>query len=251
MLEARFGTRAKRTSSEANLEQSALLTNIHYSTQFYFFARRRYCQKTKVHSWEMPKEVKILQDKAFESATSRWETLQKTSSMRIKKIGVWIQYTGGMGKTFYFNEKTFEFQWETPENMGFDEPPDKKKLKKNEDRVEKGKTKKTNNGPPPSKKNSNQGNNNNNAKNKNKNKELMASLEQDKANILAMWKTYRDPETNMTFFYNEVTQESLWEPPPGLTMLEKKLATLMEQLGDDEDEDDEAMVVNGDDDLFA
>ena len=74
-----------------------------------------YDQKTKTNSWKKPKEVEEMQKKAMDDATSRWDTLTKTASMRIKKIGNWIQYTGGMGKTFYFNEQTYEFQWERPE----------------------------------------------------------------------------------------------------------------------------------------
>ena len=80
-----------------------------------------YDQKNKVNSWVKPKEVEELQAKAMTDATSRWNHLQKCGSMRLKKIGDWIQYTGGMGKVFYFNEKTYEFQWERPEELGDDE----------------------------------------------------------------------------------------------------------------------------------
>ena len=51
----------------------------------------------------------------FPFTTSK--TVLDHCSMRIKKIGEWIQYTGGMGKTFYFNEKTYEFQWEKPDEV--------------------------------------------------------------------------------------------------------------------------------------
>ena len=210
-----------------------------------------YCQKTKQHSWEMPQEVKVLQEKAFQSATSRWDTLQKTGSMRIKKIGQWIQYTGGMGKTFYFNEKTFEFQWEKPENMGFEEEEGKKGKGK-------GKGKKEGSGGG-SKSNTGAGADDgsvapkSNAKKSAKpkpssDKKEIALLMQQKSEILQSWKTYRDPETNMTFYYNEVTQESLWELPPGLAALEEKLRKLVERQGGEE-EDDEAAVVDGIDDL--
>ena len=36
-------------------------------------------------------------------------------SMRLKKIGDWIQYLTEGGQTFYYNDKTGEFQWISPE----------------------------------------------------------------------------------------------------------------------------------------
>ena len=37
-------------------------------------------------------------------------------SMRLKKVGDWIQYVTGQGPTFYYNDKNGEFQWVDPEN---------------------------------------------------------------------------------------------------------------------------------------
>ena len=169
--------------------------------------------------------------------------------MRIKKIGQWIQYTGGMGKTFYFNEKTFEFQWEKPENMGFDDGGgEKKKKNKNKKDKNKGANDDTKKNTAAATSAAADISKNSSGKKNDNSKKQIANLLSQKEQILQEWKTYRDPETNMTFFYNESTQESLWEPPPGLTQLEQKLQSLMEQHEAD-DEDGDAAVVDGLDDL--
>lgn len=41
-------------------------------------------------------------------------------SMRLKKIGDWIQYITEKGQTFYYNDKSGEFQWVNPEEAGLD-----------------------------------------------------------------------------------------------------------------------------------
>jgi hypothetical protein len=35
-------------------------------------------------------------------------------SMRLKKVGDWIQYVTESGPTFYYNDKNGEFQWVDP-----------------------------------------------------------------------------------------------------------------------------------------
>lgn len=37
--------------------------------------------------------------------------------MRLKKVGDWIQYSTEQGYTFYYNEKTGDFQWSNPEHQ--------------------------------------------------------------------------------------------------------------------------------------
>ena len=35
--------------------------------------------------------------------------------MRLKKVGEWIQYRTSAGKTFYYNQDSGEFQWDSPD----------------------------------------------------------------------------------------------------------------------------------------
>ena len=158
--------------------------------------------------------------------------------MRLKKVGEWIQYTGAMGRTFYFNEKTFEFQWERPEVLGEEEPS---KAGSNgggsggvgkgggRDKVEKGKMTAED------------------SARAEKQRELKKA-QMEKMKILHEWTTYRDPNTGLAFWHNKVTEESLWEPPPGLAALEKKMQKMASELEEDE-EDAEAVVIGGLDDL--
>jgi len=41
-------------------------------------------------------------------------TLTSKASMRLKRMGDWIQYMTESNNTFYYNEKTGEFQWASP-----------------------------------------------------------------------------------------------------------------------------------------
>ena len=66
--------------------------------------------------------------------------------------------------------------------------------------------------------------------------------------LLQEWTTYRDPKTGMTFWHNNLTNKSLWEPPPGLAELESKLQKMAEELEEDE-EDEGAVGINDVDDL--
>lgn len=34
--------------------------------------------------------------------------------MRLKKVGEWIQYRTSAGRTFYYNQDSGEFQWDSP-----------------------------------------------------------------------------------------------------------------------------------------
>ena len=60
------------------------------------------------------------------------------------------------------------------------------------------------------------------------------------------WTNYRDPGSGLTFWYNKITQQSLWEPPPGFAKLEAKLKKMVDDL---DEEEEEAFVVGEDDDL--
>ena len=54
-----------------------------------------------------------MQQAAIEKAKGKWEKMRK-SSMRLKRIGEWIQYCVDGGNVFFYNETTGEFQWERP-----------------------------------------------------------------------------------------------------------------------------------------
>jgi hypothetical protein len=160
--------------------------------------------------------------------------------MRLKKLGNWIQYTGGMGKTFYFNETTYEFQWERPEELGDEEEGGGGgggTLTDNS--PEKQKTPQKANTPPPKDK----------AKGGGEKKRAKDRAEKQIAKILQEWTTYRDPNTGMAFWYNKQSGESLWEPPPGLSELERKLDKMAAEMAEDGEDDGDAVVVDGDDDL--
>ena len=214
-----------------------------------------YDQKNKVNSWKKPPEVEDLQAKAMTDATSRWNQLQKCGSMRLKKLGNWIQYTGGMGKTFYFNESTYEFQWERPEELGEDEEGggvggggggggegegrEKEGGGKGGATNKDGKTPKNNATKTAAKQETPE------AMKAKKEKE---QTEKGIAKIMQSWTTYRDPNSGLAFWHNVNNGESLWEAPPGLADLERKLQKMAGEM-EDEEEDADAMVVNGDDDL--
>ncbi|GMH71380.1 hypothetical protein TrLO_g3872 [Triparma laevis f. longispina] len=200
-----------------------------------------YDQKTKQNSYQKPPEVEALQKKAMDDATSRWETLTKTASMRIKKIGEWIQYTGGMGRTFYFNEKTYEFQWEKPEEVSAAGEGDgggggggECGLVDNPSKTSSSPVKQLS----PQKTNPKQ----------DKAKKALLRAQREKARLLQEWTTYRDPGSGMTFWHNNLSGESLWEPPPGFAELEKKLKIMADEMEEDDD-DEGAVVVGGLDDL--
>ena len=53
----------------------------------------------------------------------------------------------------------------------------------------------------------------------------------------------------MAFWYNKQSGESLWEPPPGLSELERKLDKMAAEMAEDGEDDGDAVVVDGDDDL--
>lgn len=38
--------------------------------------------------------------------------------MRLTKIGDWIKYVTESGKTFFYNDKTNDFQWDNPAGTG-------------------------------------------------------------------------------------------------------------------------------------
>ena len=49
------------------------------------------------------------------------KTLKSKMSMRLKKIGDWIQYRTSAGRTFYYNQTSGDFRWDNP-NPGHSQP---------------------------------------------------------------------------------------------------------------------------------
>jgi hypothetical protein len=68
-----------------------------------------YNHTTNEGQWERPESVA----KLMEAGDSK-RTLSSKASMRLKRMGDWIQYMTESNNTFYYNEKTGEFQWASP-----------------------------------------------------------------------------------------------------------------------------------------
>ena len=70
-----------------------------------------YNQRTGEGQWEKPQKVTALQEqqqKALENDgvdSLALNILPKKASMRLKRVGDWIQYLTETGQTFYYNEK--------------------------------------------------------------------------------------------------------------------------------------------------
>jgi ankyrin repeat protein len=74
-----------------------------------------YNSATQESQWDKPDEVTAIQNAKLAEAKGQWEALRKTS-MRLKRIGEWVEYHGN-GKTFYYKESTGEFMYERPIDM--------------------------------------------------------------------------------------------------------------------------------------
>jgi len=72
-----------------------------------------YNHSTNEGQWEVPESVAKLKA----SGDSK-RTLASKASMRLKRMGDWIQYMTESNNTFYYNEKTGEFQWASPNDSG-------------------------------------------------------------------------------------------------------------------------------------
>ncbi len=64
-----------------------------------------YNSETASGQWETPDEVVKAQQSSMSGAKV---------SMKLKRIGEWIEYHTDSGKPFYYHEKTGEFQWSKP-----------------------------------------------------------------------------------------------------------------------------------------
>ena len=152
--------------------------------------------------------------------------LPKKASMRLKRVGDWIQYLTETGQTFYYNEKNGDFQWVDPEEAGSGSDAlmkKKRSLGSNADTT----------------------------------KGLGRKMSSKVSFDMKSWKPYKDPETGSLFWYNSKTQISQWECPfdeieelkedPNYDETADRLR--MKEEKDKEDEDEDAVEVLDDDDL--
>lgn len=72
-----------------------------------------YNSKTGGGQWAVPDKLKSLVQ-GSSTPPKGMKHLVSKSSMRLKRIGDWIQYSTEGGKTFYYNDKNGEFQWANP-----------------------------------------------------------------------------------------------------------------------------------------
>ncbi|CAN0557801.1 unnamed protein product [Ectocarpus sp. 12 AP-2014] len=95
------------------------------------------------------------------------------ASMRLKREGDWIEYTLPDGNVFYYNDKNNEFQWERPDDLSSTAAVSQEWADEDE------------------------------------------RLEGDTGigGSTGDWMAFEDPLTGLVFWYNQVTDESQWEPP--------------------------------------
>lgn len=81
-----------------------------------------YNQTTRTGQWEVPDRIRHIQTNALQNSSGLstsmdgfGKSLQTKLSMRLKKVGDWIQYSTGAGRVFYYNDKNGDFKWVTPE----------------------------------------------------------------------------------------------------------------------------------------
>jgi ankyrin repeat protein len=67
---------------------------------------------TNQGQWEIPDEVVTLQSSVEHNDT--YQSLTTKTSMRLKRVGSWLQYQTENGQTFYYNDQSGDFQWVNP-----------------------------------------------------------------------------------------------------------------------------------------
>lgn len=100
--------------------------------------------------------------------------------MRLKREGDWIEYTLPDGNVFYYNEKSNDFQWERPDQVG--ESSSERHGHSNDADTD---------GKP----------------------DAHDGVGADASPIVGDWAAFQDPSTGLVFWYNQVSGESRWEPP--------------------------------------
>lgn len=100
-------------------------------------------------------------------------------SMRLKKVGDWIQYVTESGPTFYYNDKNGDFQWVDPSKQTY----------------------------------THTGSHVDGSTDAGGEDEAAAGGGPDPTTGSGDWKPYKDPATGNVFWYNKVTKISQWECP--------------------------------------
>ena len=111
-------------------------------------------------------------------------------SMRLKKVGDWIQYSTGAGRIFYYNDKNGDFKWITQDvqadnNSSQSNVPStiQQKQERQED------------------------------KSKNTTTGMEHESSAPPSDSLSDWRAYKDPNTGAIFWFNKRTNVSQWECP--------------------------------------
>ena len=73
-----------------------------------------YNHETSCGQWEVPAEVVEMRGIAERGKDGFDKTLRSKMSMRLKRVGEWIQYRTDSGRTFYYNQSSGDFQWDSP-----------------------------------------------------------------------------------------------------------------------------------------
>lgn len=182
-----------------------------------------YNTNTSKGQWEMPAEVaeqRKLQQKASARTLAQTPASHK-ASMRLKRVGDWVQYRTEMGQTFFYNDKNGEFSFTPPPSIVSVQQAEMAML----DVISKG----------------NSGGKNNATKDTNS---TSASKDKETEKLCEGWRPYKDPETGSLFWYNEKTNVSQWECP-----LDSLVAATLIKEVEGEDETSGAIVVADENDL--
>ena len=202
-----------------------------------------YNQTTRTGQWEIPEKIKHIQTQALHNSSAAstsidgfGKSLQTKLSMRLKKVGDWIQYSTEGGRVFYYNDKNGDFKWVTPDvaESGHNTPLARQQPSTS-----------------PIGSHSNPVSAKNSVKQTNSQQEALPEG-------LSEWRAYKDPTTGAMFWYNEVctlfmycfltlifcfgkvTKVSQWECPDIATQ---------HQSSHEDSNSQEVVVVNNDEDL--
>ena len=115
--------------------------------------------------------------------------------MKLKVVGDWIQYATESGQTFYYNDRTGNFQWNHPEALS-----DYAALKYHSNS--------SSTYTSPLKDDSSQHSKSQQIEN------IQSVLTQSSiGEVIGDWKQYLDPDSGSMFWYNHVTEISQWDYP--------------------------------------
>jgi ankyrin repeat protein len=177
-------------------------------------SKRRYWFNHETHQgqWEIPSEVRIVEDKISEhvSTDSSSGTMMKMS-MRLRKLGDWIQYSTGNGQTFYYNERTGDFQWKNPYSQSTSTSPRDMTVATTIEDV--GLVK----------------------------EQQQMPIVKTPSNKYGDWKPFMDPASGFVFWYNEKTNVSQWDCPDEVKQLSMRQAMDNQQSSTSPSQADEAM----------